>query len=417
MTTQSSLEPTQIQGPSGFIEYSNQMLVVDYGRVYMDGSPIGFLFEDGYLKDTSGILGTSPQPKLIDDIRNCVFRGIDASGLALELPGMDGGPTGALTYNGVPLNVINGRVARHDHRLVGEFDDDGRMFIRDSHNHEARRQLDENTQLNTTFVGEKSNGDSWKFEFVRPLARKDKPYSENEIIRYFQEYDKLTGQQKKYTIDSLRLWAQSGLLQVVRKSEGNCMLGNIKHGAAGVTGVRTGYVTLDRDEFIKEIELFRQFGSLAVAPHRLRPYLEVRANLVVSHEFGHQVEFCLSQATQERLMDIYKDLKKRCEKNHRIPGYDGLAELLESSQVSNRHFISGYARASYHEYWAECLAVFSVKEGRDKLKIIDPAIHELLRELILAPQNLIRRVFHDSVMDLQASLRVGGEFHDDLLNV
>ena len=79
------------------------------------------------------------------------------------------------------------------------------------------------------------------------------------MIRYFRDYDKLQIQQKKYVLDSLNIWASSGLLQIVRKSEGDCMLGNIKHGAAGVTGVKSGYVTLDKEEFDKEILLFKKF--------------------------------------------------------------------------------------------------------------------------------------------------------------
>ena len=38
---------TKQQGPSGFIEIGKQLLVVDYGQIYLDGTPLGFLFEDG----------------------------------------------------------------------------------------------------------------------------------------------------------------------------------------------------------------------------------------------------------------------------------------------------------------------------------------------------------------------------------
>jgi len=46
--------------------------------------------------------------------------------------------------------------------------------------------------------------------------------------------------------------------------------------------------------------------------------------------------------------------------------------------IYDRVFISGYARVSVHEYWAESAAAFAVKESRDILKKIDPEIHELL---------------------------------------
>ena len=105
----------------------------------------------------------------------------------------------------------------------------------------------------------------WRHEYYQTrFTAKDKPYFENEIIRYFQEFDKLTVQQKKYVLESLQIWAASGLLQVVRRSEGNAALGNVKHGAAGVTRVRSGMVDLDAEEFGRDIDLFKRFGALAV---------------------------------------------------------------------------------------------------------------------------------------------------------
>jgi hypothetical protein len=90
--------------------------------------------------------------------------------------------------------------------------------------------------------------------------------------------------------------------------------------------------------------------------------------------------------------------------------------MLQPSQVYNRVFISGYSRASKHEYWAECLAAFSVKDGRQKLKEVDPAAYQLLCQLVTRPQDLIRRVFTDTILDLQDSLRMGGEMREDVLN-
>src|SRR5215470_3771442 len=121
MVTKSSVEAPTVQGPSGFIEIAGQMLVVDYGKVYHhDGSPIGFLYEDGFLKGTGGPLGNSDGFKTIEEVEGCVFRGIDATGLELVLPSGARGPTGSLTYNGILLQVNNGRVSTQDHQLVGE---------------------------------------------------------------------------------------------------------------------------------------------------------------------------------------------------------------------------------------------------------------------------------------------------------
>lgn len=417
MATQTPSESAQATGPSGFIEYNGEMLVVDYGRVYSEGSPIGYLFEDGVFRDTAGVLGASAQSRLIDEIPGCVFRGIDNRGQELVLPGNERGPTGKLTYNGVVLNVLNGRIATADHKYVGELKNDGTILLRNGPAREGGRALQELTQLNTKFEGQKGNGEKWSHEWARPLSRHDRSYVENEIIRYFQDWDRLQVAQKKYVQESLHLWAASGLLQVVRKSEGNCMMGNVRHGAAGVTGVRTGYVTLDKEEFEKEIVLFRKFGTLAVVSTHHKPYVEVRVNLVVAHEFGHQVEFVLSQATQEHIESLYLERKKRQgRQTPPPPGYEGAAELLQPPQVYNRVFVSGYARTSKHEYWAECLAAFSVKEGREKLKEVDPQIHALLCQLIVKPEELLRRVFHDTILDLQESLRIGGELKEDILS-
>lgn len=416
MQTQSSVEPSKVHAPSGFIELHGHMLVVDYGKVYMDGTLVGFLYDDGYLKSSSGALGDSEQLRPIEELHGCVFRGIDSNGLELELPGAERGPTGTMTYNDVPLKVIHGRIATTDHQYVGEIEDNGTVYMRDSVNRMPRRKMDENTQLTTVFQGHKSTGEPFNHEFVRPLYRKDKTYSDNEIIRYFGDFDKLKTAQKKYVVESMNLWSSSGILQVVRKSEGNCMLGNVKHGAAGVTGVRTGFVTLDREEFEKEINLYGRFGSSAVVSTRYKPYVEVRINLVVAHEFGHQLEFCLSQATQEKITEIYQSRVKQCDRIHPLPAeYEGLSELLTQQQVHERVFVSGYARSSMHEYWAECVAAFSVKDSRDFLRKLDPAVYAVLSDVVLHPDQVIRRVFHDTILDLQSSLRVGGELRDDIL--
>lgn len=414
--TQSSVETPKAIGPSGFIELDGNILLVDYGKIYHDGCPVGFLYEDGVLKDTSGLLGTSTSPRAIDLIPGCVFRGIDTAGMELELPFLPIGPTGALKYNCVPLNVINGRLSTQNHELVGQFTDDGTIYLRDRVKKTPRRKLDENTQLTTIFDGRNSQGNAWQHEFVRPLHKKDKSYSENEIIRYFEGYDSLTTVQKRYVNDSLRLWSACGLLQIVRKSEGTAALGNVKHGAAGATGVRTGNVTLDREEFEKEITLTKRFGLLAVVGTRWKSHYEVRLNLVVSHEYGHQLEFILSQAKQEEIDELFR---KRRSASERLfpppPAYDGTSELLSQDKISERVFISGYSRQSMHEYWAECAAAFSMKESRDALRELDPEIYQLLEELVLAPEKMVRAVFIDQILDLQASLRVGQELTSELL--
>lgn len=416
MSTKVSTISEQSHGPSGFIELEGQMLVVDYGKIFLDGAEVGYIFEDGYVKGNFGPLTEKHGLVAIDDIEGCIFRGIDSSGMELDLPGVRVGPDGTLNYNGVVLHVINGRLATKDHRLVGEFDDEGTIYARDRDIKDPRRKLDENTQLNCVFEGIRSDGTEWNHEFARPLYRKNLTYSDNEIVRYFDDFDKLNTPQKQYVMESMRLWAATGLLQIVRKSEGVAQFGNVRHGAAGVTGVRHGNVTLDKDEFEKEIMLYKRFGALAVIAIRLQPYVEVRVNLVVSHEFGHQLEFILSQASQTRITELYEIHKTKSVRHYPVPnGYEGFAEVLTPQQVHQRVFISGYARTSMHEYWAECVAAFSVKESRKMLKELDPAAFALLREVVLNPAKMLRPVFREQIVDLQTSLKIGGEYTDDLL--
>jgi hypothetical protein len=373
------------------------------------------------MKETSGVLGDVAELRPIEAIEGCRFRGIDSRGLELILPDPAGsGPSGALSYNNIPFHVINGRICTPEHGLAGHMDDGGIVYVRDRVNKEPRRKLDEGTQLTTTFAGRKQGGDKWQHEFVRKLPgyRRDKSYADNEIIRYFKDYDNVNVQQKKYVLDSLQLWSASGLLQIVRRSEGDAALGNVKHGAAGVTAVRTGMVHLDKEEFEKEVGYFKQWGTFAVVqPDRRTPeYLEVRINLVVAHEFGHQLEFVLSQKTQKQIEDMYERKRAFCVKAHPAPPtYQGGSELLPKDRIYHRDFVSGYARSSFHEYWAESVAAFSTKEGRSVLKQFDPAILEILTAVIFEPHTVLRPVFHDTVQELQASLRLGGEFHDRML--
>ena len=425
IVTQSRNQPANVAdrgreiGPSGFIQFEGAMYVVDFGRILQaDGTVVGFLYEDGHMRCYGGPLGQSEKLKPIDEFEGMTFQGIDGSGFELELPGEHFGPTGELTYYEMPLHVVYGRVADSQHRLVGEFDDDGVVYIRDRFRRHPRRKLDEFTQMNTVFTGWSSEGEKWNFEFIRHKHRKGYTYPENEIIHYFDDFDKLNKLQKTYLQHNLMLWAASGILQIVRKSEGTCALGNVKHGAAGVTGVRTGYVTLDKDEFNREIKWFSEIGPVVTLETQMKPLVEVRVTLLVAHEFGHQLEFCLSQKTQKYIEELYEGHKSRSDRAFPLPlDYRGHSELLRREQVERRTFISGYSKASWHEYWAEAVSAFSFRPCRQVLKQYDPAICEVLTEIVLEPQNVLRTVFQDTVLELQANLRSCGVFHERILDI
>ena len=416
MSIKRRVKENNLKGPSGFLEMGEQLLVVDFGRIYENGQPIGVIYDDGYLQNTSGILGQFKKLRPIETVPGCVFKGIASDEMELILPTGNPGPSGSLKYNDQLYHVVNGRIAASDHSLVGEIDDAGKIFIRDKVGKTSRRALDEHSQLRTIFNGKKSTGEEFVHDWSRPLVKPDKLYSEAEMIRYFMDFDKLQSQQKKYLFENLKIWAGSGLLQIVRKQEGNCALGNVKHGAAGQTGVRTGNVTLDKEEFNRDIQLFNEHGCFAVVHTRYKPLCEVRVNLVVAHEFGHQLEFVLSQATQDQIKDLYLERLKACNKRHPLPEeYPGASELLPQTKVMERLFISGYARSSHHEYWAECVAAFTVLESRLYLEKHDPAIFSILKDVIFNPVKVLRPVLVDQIQTLQASLRAGGELTDTIL--
>ena len=214
----------------------------------------------------------------------------------------------------------------------------------------------------------------------------------------------------------MNLWSVSGILQIVRKSEGDASLGNVRHGAAGIMAERTGNATFDKQEFEQEVKLFGLYGPIAVAAKDIKDYTEVRLNLVVPHEFGHQLEHVITEAALDKITEVYQQRRKSCNVLHPLPpDYDGMAELLRPQEVAQRHFISGYGRTNMHEYWAECVAAFSIKDSRIMLKQFDPAIHQMLSDIILNPQKVLRRTFHDTIRDLQLGLKLTGELKDDLL--
>src|SRR5580700_5398046 len=105
----------EVQGPTGFLELGGNVLVVDYGNVFMDGTAVGYLYEDGYLKNPGSQSEDMVQWRLIDEVDGCVFRGIDSSGIELTLPTSEhGGPTGNLEFNNLKFTVINGRITTED---------------------------------------------------------------------------------------------------------------------------------------------------------------------------------------------------------------------------------------------------------------------------------------------------------------
>lgn len=295
------------KGPTGFITDGQNMLVVEDGQIFKDGQYLGFLFEDGYLRSADSSLGKLGETIAIETILPLQFRGIDTKGIELTLPDLPG-PTGKLIYNGHNFSVLNGRIITENHNYLAQINDNGEIFVRDKNGPTGRIKLNENTLLNLAFAGQNSRGENWQHQFNRPLYRPDRSYTDNEIIRYFDGFDALNALQKKYILETMALWSQCGILQVVRKSEGDASLGNVKHGVTGATRIRTGNVTLDKEEFEREVNFYKKYGPTMNAQNGLG-HLEVRLNLVMAHEFGHQVDFVMTAAVQEQVVELFEKRK------------------------------------------------------------------------------------------------------------
>ena len=61
------------------------------------------------------------------------------------------------------------------------------------------------------------------------------------------------------------------------------------------------------------------------------------------------------------------------------------------------------------------MAAYAIKESRDTLKQCDPEIYELLTQVVLEPEKVLSPKLQDAMLNLQASLRVGGELPENLL--
>lgn len=411
-------DPTKVTGINGFLYCGNQFFSVISGKILLeDDTEVGEIWEDGLVRGKREPFGPWNDLKSIEELGGPIFKGSDDRGAPLELPGPERGPIGELKYNNQIFLVLFGRIATPDHRLVGRMKDDGTLLFRDPRFPDTMRQMDEFSQLSTFFQGTKSNGEPLIKQFQRPNHKPDKTYWENEVMRYFEDIDRINGPQKKYVFETMRLFAATGLLQVVRKNTGTAGLGNVKHGASGVTAVYSGNVNLDREEFEREVNFFKKFGALMAVPSNPKPYIEVRLNMVVPHEYGHQLEFSLSQAAAQHVREMYERREKKKIQPESDPKLRrGLPELIQPQQLEERVFISGYAGTTWNEYFAESVGAFAVKEGRETLKHQDPEMYQFLMKVVFEPEKMLSKTLEKYALDLQTSLRVGGELQDNLLN-
>jgi hypothetical protein len=267
------------------------------------------------------------------------------------------------------------------------------------------------------------------------------------IDRYFEDLDAVDASLADYIRVNLRLWDICGLLSVVERAGNRARLDNGKladerqglidrrdtlkenvtkaEQAGTATDVllngiddlndkikklseatqqaksafaEKGYVSIDRQEMELETAVFNKHGSISVQP-RAEPFVVVYLGLGVAHEFAHQLSDFLLPDFSTIVNSIYERKKQSC--SHKES--DKHEELLTPIQVAQRHFISGHARVSTNEYWAECITAFSKKDSRDILSTFDSEIHKALTDLVLYPERYLATPWNQSVIEIRAA--------------
>ncbi len=233
------------------------------------------------------------------------------------------------------------------------------------------------------------------------------------LSNYLLGYDDLNPNQKRYVLESLQLWYSCGLLRLAYKLEGGAKFGKLKYGAICSASVRSGIVTIDLLELEKEVESYERYGPLKLMPSTVAGYYEVMLNLSVSHGFAQQIRFCLSQDAQDHIQKLFESRLTQCDTLHPLPEVARRSSELVRDAQDQRCFISGWARQSWHHYWAESMAAYSVKECREKLRNLDLEIYDVISELIFHPEKLLSPRIIETLEAIQRELREANQFSLD----
>jgi hypothetical protein len=159
-----------------------------------------------------------------------------------------------------------------------------------------------------------------------------------------------------YVEANLRVWADCGLLGDVIDS-----------------GARTRFE--NRELLATHKRLFEQYGPLTRLS-RPNNFVEVRIVLLIAYEFAIALYPLIPQRIKDQVTDIYDAAFARC--NH---SFNDAEFLWKDEDIHARHFISGHARRSSVEFFAECIAAYSVEKSRAALLEIHPDMHALIQKL------------------------------------
>lgn len=164
------------------------------------------------------------------------------------------------------------------------------------------------------------------------------------------------------------------------------------------------YKELDREKLISQMSgpatILAVYGPLETARRRGKPFYEMSLNLIVAHALAHQLAEFLSPEWMDSIGKAYEHRRSRCE--HVDEDNNDSERLEEAGLLDNRHFVSGYARTSKSEFWAECAAAFSVAESREMLRLVDEEMYYAIHELVLHPENALAGLWRDAVIGARA---------------
>ena len=200
------------------------------------------------------------------------------------------------------------------------------------------------------------------------------------LKKYLLDFEELNSNQQQYVIDCFQLWYSNGILESVYKTHGGAMFDMLENGPTVTCSIKTGNVTIDLASFDREVKSFATYGPISSFANSHGNELNFNLSLVLG--FGYQVEFCLTEETRESVRQMYN--ARHAEKSTQTSVGEN-AEQLRSPTL-NLSFTPGVPAKTFHHYWAESLAAFSLEKTREQLLQSDPKIHAILDELSKHPE-------------------------------
>ena len=197
---------------------------------------------------------------------------------------------------------------------------------------------------------------------------------ESMLAKYFLDFAELTGNQQEYLSECFAVWHNCGLLKAVNKTHGGGDFADLENGASVICSVRTGNVQIDRSNFEHEVGSFHKWGPISTFTRPDAVKQGANFNLSALVGLGFQIEFCLND-------EVRNSVEINYEENWRV----SFSQQASEGRLTSLSFTSAARSITFHHYWAEAVAAFSLSRTRDELQKLDPTIYEILNELVEHP--------------------------------